>query len=158
MNTYMQIRFPDTGHTYQLPTQVVADHMAAAGGQMELPAWAIMGMKWSDLSSHALLVDYQAPERDMLKALAKEVPAMTAPGIPGGDEVVAAPVELLLSAAAVAGRIFTGLTVTGPNGTPGFHLALTACMPEAVTMAAESYQYLSDSVQSAINTVRPTNQ
>lgn len=155
MKPILQIRFPDTGHTYQLPTQVVTEHQAANGGEAMPPeAYVLFHMTWAELQPHARLVEYAEPTRNMGNALTLLVDRETAMQAPTtGDAVLSASIESLLAAAACAGQMFSSYVVSNQHGKPVVHVGITTSVPEAVQLAADSFTYLRDSVAENVRRV-----
>jgi len=156
MKPILQIRFPDTGHTYQLPTQVVIDHQAANGGEAMPPeAYVLFHMTWDELQPHARMVEFAEPARNMGNALTLLVDRETVMQQPNtGEAVLASSIEGMLAAAACAGQMFSSYIVINSKGSPVVHVGITTSMPEAVQVAAESFGYLRD--QFAENVSRVT--
>ena len=154
MKPILQIRFPDTGHTYQLPTQVVLDHQAAKGGEAMPPeAYVLFHMTWDDLQPHARMVEFAEPPRNMGNALTLLVDRETVMQAPAtGEAILASSIEGLLSAAACASQMFSSYVVVN-DGKPAVHIGITSSIPEAVQLAADSFSYLRDSVAENVNRV-----
>lgn len=155
MKPILQIRFTDTGHTYQLPTQVVLDHQAAKGGEAMPPeAYVLFHMTWDELQPHARMVEFTEPVRNMEKALTLLVDRETVMQAPAtGEAVLASSIEGMLAAAACAGQMFSGYVVVDSKGSPVVHVGITTSMPEAVQVAADSFGYLRDQFTENVNRV-----
>ena len=148
MHPVLQIRFPDTGHIYQVATDVVLNHQRAAGNDLPPEAYLVLGgMPWADLEPHASLVGFEPPEADLRKAAILSIPMRSTPQVSSNaDDILRAPVLLLLQAAADASSPFSCYELQDNTGNPAVCITLTTGGPGLVKAATAGYTAFQQSI------------
>lgn len=154
--SFLQIRFPDTGHTYQVPADVVQRHRDSAGSDLPLESYLVLGgMPWDEIAPHATLAEFEAPTRDMTKSAVKAVPGKTACTSPqSANQVVEAPVEQLLSSTIDTGGMFGCYVVRAADGSPLAAVMVVTSDPRAVAATIQSFVNTRNQVVEAIAQAR----
>lgn len=126
MKTFTIISFPN-GLVYQLQTQAIADHMAAAGVVSEADAgddaytsWLKQHMTWADVAPFVRLVDARTddPAEQFALAVASLSDTETIATLPTDATILLKPTELLIYSMAREGRTANVLFIeTGPEPT-----------------------------------------
>jgi hypothetical protein len=147
MKAYTQIALP-TGHFYELPTEVIAQHRAAAMQKLhpdefatldaaledsrglfaeshpDIRDWALNQMNQDEVLAHARLVRFTPPKQYLHEGewSYSDMPAMS--GEIDGANIMQHTVESVLSVMAVSQQLCNVTVLNGPDGKPHAAIAL----------------------------------
>ena len=142
MKQFIQIT-KHTGHVYEIPVSVIAEHRAAAmlaahpdefadmAAAMEdttglfkddswnIKDWAANNMNWPDVQRHAKLIRFTPPDEGQWydgEFTYHDMPAMM--GELDGDTLMSQPVELVMTTMALQRQLCNATILQGANGEP----------------------------------------
>lgn len=175
MKKFARVDF--VGAVYEVPADVIARHRAAAYAhefgddvqqslrddteplfaQDEFAAadWARNNMNWSDLAPHARLVRYTPPPTDLSNAqiTLHEQPAMIG-DLDGGDAMLRAPVEMVISAMAACGNICHAGVISDAVGAPYALVAVVQGGPNIVGAYVSALTQITDALAAKAEAAR----
>ena len=147
MKPTLQLRFPKTGHVYQVPASIVSEHRDRAGSDIPVESYALLAMTWEELQPHARLVEFNPPERVMTDATALLVGGNTSMSLEAnGESLLQTPVEALIASQLAQDQIMGGYMIHDSNGKPLVFVSVVTSLPPVVETAADLFSKLQTTV------------